>query len=243
MKKNLLIIIFLHLSIYLVSAQNYFGLLHPNQNTVNFGVNANPGLNLNSDFMYFLPEESAESNLGFLVSINVPLVTKQGLNFDIRYGGGYLWTIENNFKVICGAGMVVSRTSDLNGKYWNIGFKTDFYPGFYGKRWAIAPHLSWDYKPLVHIKHSEYAQQAFEDLYPDGAGKYNAPKDGWFYQSEYNIFQLGLGAAYHKEKWNVNLTAGFQYIPNRLKIVMLPDIGLMPFYGSLNFGYVLENKP
>lgn len=40
MKKNLLIIIFLHLSIYLVSAQNYFGLLHPNQNTVNFGVNA-----------------------------------------------------------------------------------------------------------------------------------------------------------------------------------------------------------
>jgi len=129
-----------------------------------------------------------------------------------------------------------SRTADVNGQYFHTGLKIDVLPGYYGTNWAFAPHLSLSYQPFIHIEHSEYAKQAFQNLYPSGSGSFTAPKNGWFYQTHLMI-QTGVSVAYFQSTWSLNLTAGFQHQPNRFGLLLFPDLGMLPFYGGLNFGY------
>jgi hypothetical protein len=134
-----------------------------------------------------------------------------------------------------------SRTANLNGRYFHSGFKIDFLPGYYGNKWAFALHLALNYQPFIHIKHSDYAKNDFKDLYPNNNGKYTSPQDGWFSQNNLTL-QTGIGVTYFQAKWHLNLTAGFQYQPNKLGLIASPDIGILPFYGGLNFGYSIADK-
>ncbi len=225
-----------------VKAQNLFSLLSDGQHIVSAGVNANPNLNVNADYLYALQEKQGTiQRFGILTQVNFPLFSQSGFDFDFRIGAGTFINIKSQFKALTGISWNLSRTADLNGRYYHSGFKLDLLPGYYGKNWAFAPHLSLNYQPFINIKHSYYAKKAFQDLYPSANGKFISPKDGWFYQNNLT-FQTGIGVAYFQSNWNLNLTAGFQYQPNRLGLISLPDIGIMPFYGGLNFGYNLSKK-
>lgn len=222
--------------------QNLFSLLNDGQHTISAGVNANPNLNANGDYIYSFEERQGTfQRFGILTQVNFPLFSQKGFDFDFRIGAGTLIKISSQFKALAGITCALSRTEDLNGRYFHSGFKLDLSPGYYGKNWAFAPHLSLNYQPLINIKHSDYAKKAFQDLYPISNGQFNSPKDGWFYQDNLT-FQTGIGVAYFQPNWHLNLTAGFQYQPNKLGLISLPDIGIMPFYGGLNFGYSLSKK-
>ncbi|MCU0352074.1 MAG: hypothetical protein MUF43_14800 [Flavobacterium sp.] len=116
----------------------------------------------------------------------------------------------------------------------------DILPGYYGEKWVFASHLSMNYQPWMNIQHNDNAKQAFTDLYPNGNGTFTSPKDGWFYQNNI-LFQTGLGIAYRQPMWQLNVTAGFQYQPNSLGLISFPDIGIMPFYGGVNFLFAVDN--
>lgn len=227
----------------ITNAQNYFGLLNDGQHIISAGVNAIPHLNANTD--YFLGSDN-QSNFferyGLIAQANFPLFSQKGFDFDIRLGAGALLNLARNFKAISGISWSLSRTADINGRYFHSGFKLDILPGYYGKKWVFAPHLSLNYLPWINIKHSEYAIKAFQDLYPNNNGQFKAPQNGWFYQDNITL-QTGVGITYFQPNWHINLMAGFQHQLNRLGIVALPDIGIMPFYGGLNFGYsILRDK-
>ncbi|WP_448529727.1 hypothetical protein [Raineya sp.] len=225
-----------------VLAQNYFGLLNTGKNTVSIGVNANPNLNANTDYLFnFESPNQWIERWGLVAQANFPLFSQKGFDFDLRLGAGTLLNLAGNFKAISGISWNFSRTADINGRYFHSGFKLDILPGFYSNKWVFATHLAMQYQPWLHIKHSDYAKQTFEDLYPSGSGQYSKPKNGWFYQNHIT-FQTGIGIAYSQPKWHLNLTAGFQHQPNQLRIVSLPDIGIMPFYGGINFGYSIQKN-
>lgn len=224
------------------TAQNYFGLLNEGKQIISAGINANPHLNANADYLFgFDNQSSFIERYGIIAQANFPIFSQKGFDFDLRLGAGALLNFAGNFKAISGLSWNISRTSDINGRYLHSGFKLEILPGYYGKKWAFAPHLSFNYQPWINIKHSEYAINAFQDLYPNNNGQYKAPKDGWFYQNNFTL-QTGFGIAFFQPKWHLNLTAGFQHQPNRLGVIALPDIGIMPFYGGLNFGYSLSKK-
>ncbi len=242
MKKELLISTLLFLAINFTNAQNYFGLLHGGGQVLSAGVNANPNLNTNADYLFgFGNEGKTLERYGIIAQANFPIFSQKGFDFDFRVGAGALVAFSEKFKSIAGLSWNFSRTADLNGRYVHSGFKIDLLPGYYGSKWAFAPHLAFNYQPWIHIKHSDYAIKAFEDLYPNGNGQYKAPKNGWFYQNHITL-QTGVGVAYFQPNWHINLTAGFQYQPNRLGLTTFPDVGMMPFYGGVNVGYALKNQ-
>jgi len=223
-------------------AQNLFGLLNDGRYIVSTGINANPNLNANADYLFaFEPKEGTLQRFGIITQANFPVFSQQGFDFDFRIGAGALIGFSNQFKALTGVTWNFSRTADLNGRYYHSGFKIDFLPGYYGNKWVFAPHLSLNYQPFIHIKHNDYAKNAFKDLYPNNNGQYTSPKDGWFFQNNLTL-QTGIGVANFQPKWHLNLTAGFQYQPNKLGLIALPDIGILPFYGGLNFGYSITDK-
>ncbi|MFN4080349.1 MAG: hypothetical protein ACK4NS_05580 [Saprospiraceae bacterium] len=223
-------------------AQNYFGLLHEGRQVLSAGVNANPNLNANADYLFgFDYQGKTLERYGIIAQANFPIFSQKGFDFDFRVGAGALVAFSDKFKSIAGLSWNLSRTADLNGRYLHSGFKIDLLPGYYGSKWVFAPHLALNYQPWIHIQHSDYAIEAFRDLYPNNDGQYRGPKDGWFYQNHFTL-QAGVGVAYLRPNWQLNLIAGFQHQPNRLSVVALPDIGILPFYGGLNFGYAIKNQ-
>ncbi len=228
---------FLILNINFVQSQNFFGLLNDGKHTISAGLNANPNLNANADyFLGFDNQGKYIERYGFVAQVNCPIFSQKGFDFDFRVGAGALIAFSDKFKSIAGLSWNISRSKDLNGRYVHSGFKIDLLPGYYGNKWVLAPHVSLYYQPWVNIKHSEYAINTFQDLYPNGNGQFIAPKDGWFYQNNITL-QTGISVAYYQPNWHLILAAGFQHQPNRLGLIALPDIGIMPFYGGLNFGY------
>lgn len=242
MKSSILTALLFLLLTEVATAQNYFGLLNDSNSIVSAGVNANPNLNMNADYLFsFNTPHSFFEEYGFVAHVNFPLFSQKGFDFDVKLGVGTLLKISDKFKSLSGITWGISRTANLNGKYVHSGFKLDLPPGYYGNRWAFTPHISVNYQPVIHIKHSDNAIRAFYDIYPNGIGQFSSPKNGWFYQNNLTL-QTGFGIAYYKPRWHINLTAGFQYQPNKLGLVALPDIGILPFYGSVNVGYSLSNK-
>jgi hypothetical protein len=242
MKKLLSILVILSLVSSFANAQNYFGLLNKGSHIISVGVNANPDLNSNADYLFnFDGQSKIIDRCGFIVQANFPLFAQKGIDFDLRIGAGALVAFSNKFKSIAGLSWNFSRTEDLNGRYFHSGFKIDYLPGYYGSKWVFAPHFALNYQPWINIRHSEYATNTFQDLYPNNDGQFNAPKNGWFYQNNITL-QSGIGIAYFQPTWHLNLTTGFQHQPNRVGIISLPDIGIMPFYGGLNFGYSISGK-
>lgn len=219
---------------FAVYAQHYMGALLPGAGIVGIGLHAEPALSIQADYAHrFDGLQLAGNPVGFVAAVNVPLFGTHGLDFDLRLGAGSLLPVVGKFKVVTGVAWSLSRTADLNGKYLSSGLKVDLYPGLYGRRWVGALHFGSHWRPVVHIAHSEYARQAFQDRYPTGAsGSFDGPQDGWFRQNAF-IQQLGLAVAWRKDTWGMQLHTGFQYIPNKVGLVFLPDVGLMPVYGSL----------
>jgi hypothetical protein len=237
MNKNILLLVYFCGLGSIGYGQNFLGLLQSGSQTVSAGVNAAPHLNMNFDYLFaFEQKQGTLQRWGVLTQIHFPLFSQKDWDFDLRIGAGALLSFSNHLKTIAGLSWNLSRTADLNGRYFHSGWKIDVFPGYYGSKWVCAPHLSLNYQPLLHIKHSEYAKQAFQDLYPQNSGRFTSPKDGWFTAPNL-ILQTGIGVAYFQPRWRLDLTAGFQYQPNRFGLINLPDIGILPFYGGLNFGY------
>lgn len=242
MKKTLTVLLISAFLANALTSQNYFGLLNAGQQTVSIGANANPNLNANADYLVgFDTQHKTIRRYGFVAQANFPLFSQRGFDFDLRIGAGALFAFTEKFRAISGISWNLSRTADINGRYIHTGFKLDLFPGYYGKRWVIAPHLAAGYQPWIHIKHSAYVIQAFQDLYPGGDGPFSGPRNGWFYQN-YFLLQTGLAVAYFQPQWHLHLTAGFQQQPNRVGLVSLPDIGIMPIYGGVNFGYSIPDR-
>lgn len=223
-------------------AQNFFSLLGEGDHILTAGLQANPHLNFNADYFFVNKmKEGTFERFGIITQATFPLFSQKGFDFDFQIGAGALLHVSNRFKALTGFTWNLSKTADLNGKYLHSGFKLDMLPGYFSGKWMFAPHFSFSYQPFIHIKHSDYAKKAFSDLYPNANGKYNTPRDGWFYQNNLTL-QTGFGIAYLQPKWHLNFTAGFQHQPNRLGLIALPDVGIMPFYGGINFGYSLNEK-
>lgn len=242
MKHLLFSLAFLILGIPFAQCQNYFGLLHDGGPVISGGINANPNLNANADYLFgFKNGGKLIERYGIVAHANFPIFSQKGFDFDFRVGAGALVAFSDKFKSIAGLSWNLSRTEGLTGRYVHSGFKIDLLPGYYGSKWVFAPHLAFNYQPWIHIKHSEYARNTFQYLYPNNDGQYKAPKDGWFYQNHITL-QTGIVVTYFQHNWHINFTAGFQHQPNTLGVVALPDIGIMPFYGGVNIGYLIKNQ-
>ncbi|MCU0432743.1 MAG: hypothetical protein MUC87_04750 [Bacteroidia bacterium] len=220
------------------TAQDYFSLLNPGSQYVYAGVSAAPALMAQTGYA-FSGVTIKDKPLVFTAGITLPLFSQKGFDAELNVGAGYQWALAKNWNMITGLSWNIMRSQDINGRYLCSGFKLDMLPAYYTSHWMTGPHLALDYRPWLHIRHSDYSKEAYTGLYPSGSGTYTTPRDGWFLQDNLAL-QLGAGVAYFRTHWNINLKAGFNWQPNRLGLISLPDIGIMPFYGSVNVGYKLH---
>ncbi len=222
-------------------AQNYLALMSEGKQIISMGINASPHLNANAD--YFLLSRNMGKSIErycIVAQVNFPVFSQKGFDFDLRIGAGFLLNISHQIKTLAGMSWNFSRTEDVNGRYLHSGFKTEILPGYYSQHWALAAHFSMDAQPWIHIKHSTSASMAFQNLYPDYSGDFKAPKMGWFWQNSLT-WQTGMAWAYFNSQWNFNVKAGYQHLPNQLGLEAFPDIGILPFYGSVNVGFTIQH--
>jgi hypothetical protein len=219
-------------------AQDYFGLLSAGSQYVYVGVSAAPALMAQTGYAFGGAQVKGKP-LWLTAGVTLPLFSQKGLDAELHLGAGYRFALSGRWSMLSGLSWTLMRSEDINGRYLCTGFKLDLLPGYSTTHWMVAPHIAFDYRPWLHITHSDYAKEAFDDLYPAGSGTYTAPRNGWFVQNNLSL-QMGAGLAFLRAQWNINLKAGFNWQPNRLGLVTLPDIGIMPFYGSVNVGYKLK---
>lgn len=229
----------LHISTIAYS-QQYFGLLQSRPHSVNMSVGAAPHLDASIGYLY--ASDSLRLGglpVGIAANIAAPLFSQQsGFDASLRAGAGVLVPFGGAWKMLTGLSWGLHRTEDISARYWTTGLKLDLYPGWYGQSWMIAPHLALDYRPLVHLEHKEYARQAFQNLYPNANTPQREAQNGWFSQ-QFFLTQTGVSAAYFQERWNINVVMGLQQHWNRLGILFLPDVGLMPIYGVVGASFAL----
>lgn len=219
-------------------AQDYFGMLNGGTHYAYAGVSAAPALMAQTGYAWSGVQLKGKP-LWLTAGLTLPLFSQKGIDAELHVGAGYRFSLAGKWSLISGLSWNLMRSEDINGRYLCSGFKLDLMPGYSRTHWMVAPHMAFDYRPWLHITHSNYAKEAYTDLYPTGSGTYTAPRDGWFVQNNFSL-QFGGAVAYMRTQWNINLKAGFNWQPNKLGIVALPDIGIMPFYGSVNFGYKLK---
>lgn len=218
-------------------AQYYNGMLSEQRHQVTAGMHASPHLSAVAGYQYTSRIHfSWMHTVAFHTHFRVPLFSQTGHDINWSAGAVGLSKLSEKFQIRTGLAYNLSKTADLNGKYITSGFTLDCLSGYYGEKWILGVHLAARYLPWIHIRHSTYATQAFNDLYPSGTGTYTAPRDGWFIQQNL-VLQTGAGVTYLHKNWNLQLIGGFQFQPNKLGLRSLPDIGIMPFYGGLVFGY------
>lgn len=213
------------------------GLMQQTPHNLSVGAQASPHLSAVVSYLYNSRVQlPLFDKTGFTTQLRLPLFSQSGT--DISWNGGVVGIsgISGKFKLRTGLVWELGRSSDLNGNYLLSGFKLDLLPGFYSEKWIMGVHLSVNYLPWIHIRHSDYAKEAFHDLYPSGSGTYMGPKDGWFIQQNL-LLQTGIGMTYLHRNWNLQLVGGLQLQPNQIGVFSLPDIGIMPFYGGMTFGY------
>jgi hypothetical protein len=96
MKHYKLIIPLLLLFQLSAKAQNFFGLLNNGQHILSAGVNANPHLNANADYLYAFEErEGTFQRFGIIIQANFPIFSQKGFDFDFRIGAGALIGFSN----------------------------------------------------------------------------------------------------------------------------------------------------
>lgn len=218
-------------------AQYDNGLLQQKPHNVSIGAQTSPHLSGVVSYLYNSRMHTERiSKIGFTTQLRIPLFSQSGSDISWNSGVVGLSGISGKFKLRTGLAWELGRSSDLNGNYLLSGFKLDLLPGFYGEKWILGVHLSVNYLPWIHIRHSDYSKEAFHDLYPSGSGTYSGPKDGWFVQQNL-LLQTGVGMTYLHKNWNLQFVGGLQLQPNQIGIFSLPDIGIMPFYGGITFGY------
>lgn len=236
MLKTKLISVLLIISCYTFS-QSYDVLNYENKHIVSMGVSANPEMNVSVDYM-FHKTETNHLDFAYTAGINIPTSTSYKFDFDVHAGIASKIYTKNRWGIIGGINWENSFTADLNGDYFTTGLSCDILPGYFGKNWTITPHLGIRYMPFIHIKQSSYPLEAFDDL--DSQVNYEK-HDGWFTQTNL-ISKMGLNIGRNFQFGTIQLMFGYQHIYNKLSLIALSDIGIMPFYGSVNVAIPLKNK-
>jgi hypothetical protein len=205
---------------------------------MNIGVGAAP--HLDASVGYLFASDSLRLGglpLGIVGNVSAPLFSQQdGVDASIRAGIGVILPFGGAWRMITGVSWGLHRSEDINARYWATGIKLDLFPGWYGQTWMIAPHLALDYRPFVHLEHKEYARQTFQNLYPNSTVSQREAYNGWLVQ-QFFLTQTGVSAAYFQDSWNINVVMGLQQHWNRLGILFLPDVGLMPIYGVIGVSF------
>ncbi|MDX2284554.1 MAG: hypothetical protein NW241_10340 [Bacteroidia bacterium] len=214
-------------------AQYEMGLLLEAPHSAQIQMTAAPHLALSAQYLRASERlRAGGSPLGIGVSASLPLSALRGFDLDVSAGIAHRWMPHPAWQMLSSLRYGLSATRDLNGQFVHHGLRMDLCPGRYGRRWMLAAHLSLDYRPFVHIRHSAYAQQAFEGLPQDG------PQDGWY--TQHLLFsQYGLCAAYRRGRWNAHAGLDYRRAHAQLGRIVLPDIGILPFSGSLGLGFAL----
>jgi hypothetical protein len=211
-------------------AQHQSAYLIAGKQAAHLSFDANLIFNLNAGYMRKLESvQVAQAPVAVWAQFRKALFTSGGLNADIQVGTTSQLTLYNRWKSLNGVSIVASQASNLNGDFWAWGGQLEALPGYYGEKWAYALALAYAYKPGIHLTHSDYAASAFQGRYAGESG----PPNGWFYQ---DFHQLRIGGSVTRTwaRWQGNLSAGTYYYPNRLDLFLFPDIGVLPFYITLN---------
>jgi hypothetical protein len=217
-------------------AQEFNSVLYEPGQFAQMGISASPQLNVQLGYATsFKNIQLKKHPVTFVSYVNLPLFSQQRLDIDLHVGAGSLFMFTKKFKMISGFSADVYRTENLNGRFVNSGFRLQLLPGYYGDTWIFAAHIVFDYRPWVNLKHSDYAKQAFQDLYSPNDVRYTSPHNGWHYQS-YTTLQSGISVTRKQKLWSISFTAGYLQNFNKVGVSMLTDIGIMPFYGGLSVG-------
>lgn len=205
---------------------------------VGVGASANPILKAQLSGAYrFKNAFGGENDLTLTASLGAPVTLLGKFNsFDALIGGAYHVHILHGWTMNWVGAATLSTAGNINGNFAALGFDLALAPGYRAENWFANLWIGGQYKLATHIAHSDYARRAFTDRYPDAPTASNAPQDGW-YRTNAWIWQVGANGGYQIGAVALSLNLGLQVFQSESGAQLLPDIGLMPFYGHFGIVY------
>lgn len=221
-------------------SQNILGVLTNASSLGQISTEANLGLNIRFDYLTTLQTFKLKSEPVMVGGgWNVPFFSQEnGADTDLFLTSAFNWKLKNKFQMPTGLRLGAHFSEDISARYFNYGLRIDLFPGRAGERWFFGGHFSFDYRPFVFIKHKEWSKRAFENLYPDGEGKFTAPENGWFTQ-HMRFGNYGVAIAYNRPQWGFNFLLDYQCPLTPLGFKIIPEIGMFPFSAMVGYVYLL----
>jgi len=106
-----------------------------------------------------------------------------------------------------------------------------------GERAEVRRYFNFSCRENHHVASASTRKSG---RYPDGASGdagVSGPLDGW-YSLTANTVKIGVsGKCAIAGKVSLYMNGGFRYIPNKLGILLFPDVGLLPFYAQAGVIY------
>ncbi|MDJ1505339.1 hypothetical protein [Xanthocytophaga agilis] len=195
-------------------------------------VNGNPTLKAGVTGGWQLAPKGKHTPL-LMASLRTPIfLVKHPDTFEAGIGIADYLTIRNQWGVTVALSGTLATTRNTNARLTTLGTELVLLPGYRANRWYAGAWLGWQYKPVVHLHHSEYIEDTFKDRYKDGSlGQ--GPVNGWV-ALHGSVIRLGAAAGYSLKSYSFHLNGGFQSTPGPLHIISLPDVGILPFFGSIS---------
>jgi hypothetical protein len=163
----------------------------------------------------------------------------------IRSGSGRLnviatgnWSSAGSWGVRASTEAYLARGSNRAGTIHGFGLEVRAAPGYHAASWSVAMDMGWQGTLLSHVRHSDAAQEAFDERYPDGFAPAEGPLDGW-YGSTAHRFRLGMsGGRRLADGLDLRVAAGSRFSMQRQGILLGFAHGQVPVYleTSLHFG-------
>ncbi|MDJ1471031.1 hypothetical protein QNI19_08585 [Cytophagaceae bacterium DM2B3-1] len=169
-------------------------------------------------------------------SVATPVfLLKKPDTFEGKVGLADYLSFYQQWGVTIGISATVATTKNTNGRITTAGTALTLIPGYRTHHWYAGAWINWQYNYAAHLRHSDYVQDSFDDRYESGETE-SAPYQGWVSMNT-SILQLGAAAGYSVKAYSIHLNAGYQTVPGPLHINSLPDVGILPFGGSVSLLY------
>lgn len=205
---------------------------------VGVGASANPILKAHLSGAYrFKNTFGSENDLTLTASLGTPIVLLGNFNsFDMLIGGAYHVQVIEGWTMNWVGAATLATTGNINGNFAALGIDLALAPGYRAENWFANLWIGGQYKLATHIAHSDYARRAFNDRYANAPNMSDALQDGW-YRTNAWIWQVGASGGYQINTVVLSLNLGLQVFQSETGVQMLPDLGIMPFYGTLGVVY------
>jgi len=210
------------------------------------GLKMDPTIKLEIGYQHAVHLEDFRSFSHYTIRFQAPLfLLTQFDSYQLESEAEFHLNRKSNRYLALRLGGGLSQNSNISGDFTSVYTRANFLPTLDIGGIGLAFNLGYQQTLLTKISHSAIVLDHFEDRYPtdeSNSSSLETPHQGWYAGSALK-FNAGLETAVPIAKsGRLRVSAGYLYHPNKFKLKMFGDIGLIPCYVNLDLQHSFDRR-